>query len=119
MEELSPQIQQQIVQFQAIQQQVQTISSQRVQMEIQLNEVERATEELEKLKKDAEVYKNIGTLFIKKDKDEVTEELKDKKETFAIMLKKFQKQEKDLQAKLGEMQSKIQDRIKSGNPPAG
>lgn len=119
MEELSPQVQQQIAQFQAMQQQFQAISSQKIQMELQLKEVERAIEELEKLKKGAEVYKSIGTIFIKGNKGKINAELKEKKETLELRVQTFRKQEETVQAKLTEMQNKIQDRITSGGPQAG
>jgi prefoldin beta subunit len=119
MEDIPPQVQQQIAQFQVIQQQAQAISSQKVQMELQLKEVEHSIEELKKLKKDAEVYKSIGTLLIRKNKIKISAELKERKETLELRVKTLQKQEKGIQAKLMEMQNEIQDRIKSGQPQAG
>lgn len=119
MEEISPQLQQQIAQFQAIQQQAQIISSQRAQMELQLKEIGQSLEELKKLKKDTEVYKSVGGLLIKKNKSKINAELKEKKETLELRVKTFQKQEKDVLAKLTEMQSELQDKIKSGQSQAG
>lgn len=119
MEEMSPQIQHQIAQFQAVQQQAQQITSQKMQMELQLKEVERAIEELKKLKKGAEVYKSIGSLLIKKEKGPINVELKEKKETLELRVKSFQKQEAKVQSKLTEMQNKIQEIIKTSNPAVG
>jgi prefoldin beta subunit len=119
MEEITPQIQQQIAQFQMVQQQAQAISSQKVQMELQLKEVEQSIAELKKLKKDAEVYKSIGSLLIRKDKTKINAELKERKETLELRVKTLQKQDKDVQAKLMEMQNEIQSSIKSGQPQAG
>lgn len=119
MEEMSQQVQQQIAQFQIMQQQAQAISSQKVQMEIQLKEVEHSIEELKKLKKDAEVYESIGAILIRKNKTKITTELKERRETLELRVKTIGKQEKDIQAKLMEMQNEIQNSLKSGSPQAG
>jgi prefoldin beta subunit len=119
MEEMSPQIQQQIAQFQMMQQQAQAVSSQKVQMEFQLKEIEQSIEELKKLAKDAEVYESIGALLIKKGKTKITTELKERKETLELRVKTLGKQEKDIQAKLAELQNAIQSSIKTGGPQAG
>ena len=100
MEQMPENVQQQIAQFQMMQQQAQAISSQKVQMEFQLKEVEQSIEELGKLTKEAEVYESIGALLIKKDKTKITKELKDRQETLELRVKTIQKQEKDIQAKL-------------------
>jgi prefoldin beta subunit len=119
MEDIPPQIQQKIAQFQALQQQGQAVSSQKVQMELQLKDVEHGIEELKKLKKDAEVYKSIGSLLIKKNKTKINAELKERKETLGLRIKTLEKQEKDIQSKLMEMQNEIQSSIKPGEPQAG
>ena len=94
MEDITPQVQQQIAQFQMIQQQAQAISSQKVQMELQLKEIEHSIEELKGLKKDAEVYKSIGSLLIREDKTKISTELEERKETLGLRVKTLQKQEK-------------------------
>lgn len=119
MEQMSAQMQQQIAQFQVAQQQAQAISSQKVQTELQLKEMERTIEELDGLKKGAEVYKSIGTLLIKGDQAKINAELKENHETLELRVKTLQRQEKKIQAKLTEMQNTIQDGIKSGRPQAG
>lgn len=119
MEEMPANVQQRIAQFQMMQQQAQAISSQKVQMEIQLREMNHSIEELKKLKKDAEAYESIGTILIKKSKTKITSELKDRKETLELRIKTLTKQEKDIQAKLMEMQNDIQNSLKSGGPQAG
>lgn len=119
MEEMPANVQQQIAQFQMMQQQAQAISSQKVQMEIQLKEIDHSIEELKKLKKDAEVYESIGAILIKKSKTKITTELKERKETLEIRVKTLAKQEQDIQAKLMEMQSEIQNMLKSAGSQAG
>jgi prefoldin beta subunit len=119
MEDMPANVQQQIAQFQMMQQQGQAISSQKVQMELQLKEMDHSIAELKKLKKDAEVYESIGAILIKKSKTKITTELKERKETLELRIKTLAKQEKDIQAKLMEMQTEIQNSMKSGGPQAG
>ncbi len=119
MEDMPANVQQQIAQFQMMQQQAQAISQQKVQMELQLREMSHSIEELKKLKKDAEVYESIGAILIKKSKTKIASELKDRKETLELRIKTLAKQEKDIQAKLMEMQTEIQNSLKSGGPQAG
>lgn len=116
---LSPQLKQEILQIQQLQQQAQVMVQQRLQMELQLKETEKAVEELSKLKDTSEIYKNIGTLLIKSEKKEVSEELAEKKETLELRIKTFKKQEERIEGKLKEMQTKIQDALKTQSPALG
>jgi prefoldin beta subunit len=122
MERLPPQVQQQLVQFQQVQQQAQAIASQRVQMELQLKEIVRAASELEKLEGDVPTYKSIGSILIRSEREKLLEELKEKKETLEVRIKGFQRQEEKIQGRLKEMQEKIQQALKAGGggaPQAG
>ncbi len=119
MDSLSPQIQQELMQFQQLQQQVQVLAQQRMQMELQLKETEKAIEELSKLTGKPEIYKSIGTLLIKSDKKNVSTELAEKKDTLELRIKTFKKQEERLQEKLKEKQAKIQEALKSQSPVLG
>ena len=87
LDRLSPKLQQELLQFQQIQQQAQMIVQQRLQMELQLKETEKAIEEVSKLKGTPEIYKNIGPLLIKSSKKDVSEELAEKKETLELRIK--------------------------------
>ncbi len=116
---LSPQLKQEILQIQQLQQQAQVMAQQRLQMELQLKETEKAVEEVSKLKDTSEIYKNIGTLLIKSKKKEVSKELVEKKETLELRIKTFKKQEERIEGKLKEMQTKIQDALKTQSSALG
>ena len=79
MNDMSPKLQNQLSQYQQLQQQIQVLSSQRYQLEAQSREVAKAIEELNGMQADAAIYKNVGALMIKaKDRESglkvVTEE---------------------------------------------
>jgi prefoldin beta subunit len=116
MEQIPQDVQHMLAQFQQIQQQAQAMGSQKVQMEVQLREAERAREELAKLPEDAEVYKSVSGLLLKKDKGELEKELADKIEVLELRVKTLQKQEEKIQKRLKEMQEKIQARIRASGP---
>ena len=65
MVDVSPQLKNQLVQFQQLQGQLQAIANQRMQVELQLKDIESTLEELGKFSDSAELYKNVGSLLVK------------------------------------------------------
>lgn len=119
MKEISPQLQNQIAQYQQMQQQLQLYATQRVQLEANLREVEETLEELAKLTDATPVYRSIGILLVKTtDREGLKKELEETKETLTIRIKTLQKQEKAVGEKFEELGSKIQSALGSG-PKAG
>ena len=109
MKEISPQLQNQIAQYQQLQNQLQVLGSQRVQLEAKLREIEGTLEELVKIKDDTPVYKSIGMLLVKQDdRDGLKKELEEHKETLTIRVKSLQKQEKALTERYEDLANKIQ-----------
>jgi len=81
-ENISPKLQNQIAQFQQLQQQLQSVLSQKFRMEAQLREVQMTIDELNKSPEEATIYKNVGSLLIKaNDKATVLRDVEDDKET--------------------------------------
>ena len=118
MKEISPQLQNQIQQYQQLQQQLQVLGSQRIQLEAKLREIDNTLEELGKLPDDSTVYKSIGVLLVQADdRDALKKELDDHKETLTIRVKSIQKQEKALGERYEDLQKKIQTAL--GGPQAG
>ena len=119
MKDISPQLQNQIQQYQQLQQQLQVLGTQRLQLEAKLREVDNTLEELGKLPKDSSVYKSIGVLLVKADdREALKKELEEHKETLTIRIKSIQKQEKALGERFEDLQGKIQAAL-GGGPQAG
>jgi len=117
-EELSPQLQNKIAQYQQLQQQIQVVSSQKFQLEAQLRDTERALTELENSPSDVTIFKNVGNLLVEaRDKDKVNEELGEKKETIDIRIKALDRQEKQLVEKYQAMQQELSQAISPGKQP--
>jgi len=117
MNELPPQIQNQLAQLQQIQQQAQALLQQKSQLEMVLRETERALEELKKTGDDAVVYKAAGELLIKAKKDEVLKELEEKKDSFDVRLKSLARQEERIQARFTQLQDQLKAAL--GKGPSG
>ena len=106
MNNISPQLQNQITQFQQVQQQLQSVATQKMQMEAQKREMERTKEELSKAS--GAVYKNVGALLIEADnKETLTNELDETLETLEIRIKALDRQEKSLREKFQTLQETI------------
>jgi prefoldin beta subunit len=109
---LPPQIQQRLLRLQQLQQTMQGVMAQKQQIEMQLTEVEQATGELEKLDETAVIYKSIGALLIKSEKDKVTTELTERKELLTMRVDVLAKQEERLRTQVKDLQDKLQQDLR-------
>ncbi len=117
MDEISPKVQNQIAQFQQLQQQLQAVLNQKYQMDAQLKELQRTAEELEKAPADVPIYKSIGSLLIKADgKEAILKEVQDDKETMEVRVKTLDRQEKALRDRYNALQDQLS---KAFGPPQG
>jgi prefoldin beta subunit len=117
MNEISPKLQNQIAQFQQVQQQLQSVLSQKFRMEAQLRETQMTIEELNKSAEDVAIYRNVGSLLIKaSDKASVLKDVEDDKETLEIRVKTLDRQEKALRDKYNTMQDQLSKALGQGAP---
>ena len=93
-------------------QQLQSVLLQKQALSMQHTELERALAELQKATDD--VYRSVGSLLIKTDKDAMTKELEEAKEETELKLKAMETQEKRLTEHLRESQKKLQERVPEG-----
>lgn len=114
--DLPPQIKNQLAQLQQIQQQAQAIAVQKNQVEITLKETDLALEELEKLDADAVVYRAIGDLLIRTERDKTKESLKEKKDTLDLRMQTLARQEERAQKRFQQLQEQLKQAI--GTPSA-
>ncbi|MEM0333255.1 MAG: prefoldin subunit beta [Candidatus Aenigmatarchaeota archaeon] len=86
---------------------------QKQKIEEDLIEVENAIKELENLKEEEIVFKLVGNVLIKKDKNKLLEELKEKKDILNIRLQSIDKQERQLREKLTILQNEIEKLLRT------
>lgn len=112
MADISPEIQEQLKQFQIMQQQMQIVVSQKMQLDAMGKETSRALEELKKQEESAEVYKAVGRILIKSKKTDLEKELSESKETNDVRIKSLEKQEGKLKERLTQMQSALESELR-------
>ena len=106
--ELSPKMQNDIMEAQQLQQQLQTITTQKYQLETQKKEVEVTLEELSKIDDKTPVYRNVGNLsFRVKDIDALKKELEEKKETLEVRIKSMERQEEHIKERYSAIQQRL------------
>ncbi|MCX8174966.1 MAG: prefoldin subunit beta [Candidatus Micrarchaeota archaeon] len=105
-------LQKQLAEFQEVQRQLQLINIQRQQLTFQLEEVKAAQEELAKT--DKKVYRAIGPLIVEGTKEEIAEDLKQRREIFEVRLSALAKQGEKLQPKFDELRASIEKMISQG-----
>ena len=110
--ELPPQLQEQIVRLQQLQQTLQSVAGQKQQVELELSETDKALAELEKSTEDTPVYKSVGSILVKSNKSTLLSELKERKELLTTRVTVLGKQEDRTRERLKEIQEKLQERLK-------
>jgi prefoldin beta subunit len=115
--ELPPQIQEQLVRLQQLQQTLQTVATQKQQLELELNETDKALSELDKSTDETPVYKSVGSILVKANRQTLMGELKERKELLTTRVTVLGKQEERTRERLKELQEKLQERLQG--PKAG
>jgi len=105
------QLQEQLGRLQQLQQTLQAVVTQRRQLELELNEGENTLVELDKMTKDALIYKSIGSLLVKVEKNKIVEELKENKELLNARISVLGRQQKRAEERIKELQSNIQSSL--------
>jgi len=90
---------------------------QKQQIELELTEVDQALSELEKLTDETIIYKSIGSLLVKSDRQKVIAELNERKELLNTRITVLGKQEERLRAQAKDLQDKLQQDLRPLSSP--
>ena len=105
---LPAKLQNDIRQFQRLQQELGAIQQQRLQVDLKVREVTHTLEELKTLPEDVVVYRPIGGLLVRaKNRKEVEDLLTEEKETAEVRLKAVERQENHLKERYTTMQQDL------------
>lgn len=115
-ETFPPALQEQIARFQQLQETLQAIVVQKQQLELELMGVDRALAELQKLSDDATVYKSVGALLLRSNRQALLSELNDRKELLNMRISVLGKQEERARERTKEAQERLQERLKGSSP---
>jgi len=95
-----------------MQQTLQAVSGQKQQLEIEASETDRALAELGKLTDTAVVYKSVGSLLLKSDRQTLLAELKERKELLGTRITVLGRQEERTKERMKELQEKLQEKLR-------
>ena len=109
--EFNKETENQIQELQLLEQNLQSILMQKQAFQMELSEVENALEELAKTSQD--VYKIVGNVLIKSQKDLLLKDLKSKKELMSLRLKNLDNQEKTLSEESEKLREKVLSKIQN------
>lgn len=109
---LTPQMQQQLAQLQALNGQLQATMQQKAQYEALKAESEQAVEALAALPDGAAVYRSAGALLLKDEKAAALARLKEDAETLEVRVGRLGKQEQQLKESMATLQAKLQAALK-------
>lgn len=111
--ELPPQVQEELLRFQQLQQTLQAVVSQKQQLEMEMAETHRALSELEKVTGENPVYKSVGSILVKADKEGLLAELKEKKELLNTRVTVLGRQEERTRDRIKDIQQKLQEKLRA------
>ena len=107
-------LQNDIKQFQRLQQELALVDQQRLQLEMKLRETTHTLEELKNVPEEAPVYRPVGSLLVKaKGKKEVEDLLSEEKETLEVRFKALERQVGHLKERYEEMQKDLSEQLRS------
>ena len=116
---LPAKLQNDIRQFQRLQQELAAVQQQRLQVDLKLREVTHTLEELKGLPEDVVVYRPIGGLLVRaKNRKEVEDLLTEDKETSEVRLKAVERQENHLKERYTSMQQELSQALQTAGATA-
>lgn len=114
MTELPPNVQERLLRLQQLQRSLQTVMAQKQQVELEQAEADQALTELATLTEDVVIYKSIGSLLVKSEKNKVEAELKEHKEILNTRVQVLAKQEERLRSQFNQLQAKLKQDLTPG-----
>ncbi len=116
---LPAKLQNDLKQFQRLQQELAAIQQQRLQLDLRLREITHTLEELKTLPEDATVYRPVGGLLVRaKSRKEVDDLLSEEKETLDVRQKAVERQENHLKERYTSMQQDLSAQLQAAGVQA-
>ena len=100
--------------IQILEQNLQSLTMQKQSFQMELNEIINALAEFTKA--GDEIYRILGGIMMRADKNSLNSELEDKKKVLEIRISSIEKQEKILEKKTGDLREEISKAITDDKP---
>ncbi len=111
---LPAKLQNEIRQYQRLQQDLAQVSQQRLQLDLKLREVVHTLEEFNTIAEDTTVYRPIGGLLVRaQSKKEVVDLLTDERETLEVRVKAIERNETQLKERYTTMSKELSEALQA------
>ncbi len=108
--ELPPEIQKDIINYQALQNQLGVLQAQLARIDAELNTISDAISALEAAEDDF-AYKAVGPILVRERKEVLLKELQERKEALEVQKTSYSKKIKQLETKLLELKKKLEQAL--------
>ncbi len=108
---IPPEVQQLLTQYQMLRDNYVKIDAELKLVDAELAEIEQVLDTLNSIEGEAEVYKAIGRVMVKKGKEDVIKELEERKEFLGIKKEKYKNQLAVLQKQINDLERKLKETL--------
>jgi prefoldin beta subunit len=108
---LPPEIQQLLIQYQAVREQYARIEAELRAVEAELSEIDSINSTLKDLDDNVELYKSVGHILVRKMRSEILKELEERKELLTIKRDKYKKQLDFLNKQIQDLENKLREAL--------
>lgn len=106
-----PEIQQLIIQYQSMREHYARIDAELKVVEAELADIDNITATLKEVSDDAELYKAVGHVLVKRGKADILKELDERRELLTIKRDKYRKQLEFLSKQISELEARIREAL--------
>ncbi len=108
-QKLPPEVQQTLISYQTLRETYAKLEAELKIVESELAEIEQILSNIKDLPEDAEIYKLVGHVMVKKKKEDIMKELEEKKELLEIKKTKYKNQLDILAKQISDTESKLKE----------
>ncbi len=106
---LPPEVQQALIEYENLRNMLVKVETELRLAESEISEINEILDNIKDLPDDVELYKSVGHILLKKDKESVVKELEERKEILQVKQQKYKKQVELLRKQVAESERKLKD----------
>jgi len=106
---LPPEVQQAIIEYENLRNMLVKMEAELRITESEIAEINEILDNIKDLPEDVELYKSIGHILLKRDRESIVKELEERKELLLVKQQKYKKQLEILRKQVTESERKVRD----------
>ena len=106
---LPPEVQQALIEYENLRNMLVKIEAELRITESEITEINEILSNIKELPENVELYKSIGHILLKKDRESVVKELEERKELLLVKQQKYKKQLEILRRQVSDSEKKVRD----------